>query len=74
MDAVDWHISNFFFQTKSEGEALKRQSAALLQSAASDSRLTKALFEIENLKIETDKMIAERDDKVNVLFLTLQGQ
>lgn len=56
-------------QQKSEGEVLKRQSAALLQTAASDQRLLKALMDIESLKTELDKTTNEKDRRVSIAVI-----
>jgi len=52
---------------------MKRQSTVLLTTAASDTRLTQALMEIEQLTKELETVKRESKEKVCVLDLKLHG-
>ena len=60
-------------QMYSDREAMKRQSTVLLTTAASDTRLTQALMEIEQLTKELETVKRESKEKVCVLDLKLHG-
>jgi len=49
-------------------EAMKRQSTVLLATAASDSRLTQALLQIEQLTKELETLKQDNKEKVNIMY------
>jgi len=51
-------------------ETMKRQSSVLLASAASDTRLTQALMQIEQLTTELETVKQDHKQKVKYLYLS----
>ena len=52
-------------------EAMKRQSTVLLATASSDSRLTQALMQIEQLSNELETLKQDHKEKVQTYFYHL---
>ncbi|XP_050397505.1 shootin-1 [Patella vulgata] len=63
---------SFATEMYAQSEAIKRQSAVLISSAASDQRLMTALLEVENLTQEKEVQKKEYEDKLKSLEAELK--